>query len=1356
MDPKSLSKPAACVDEALHFFVASNTSWETASNYFVGSKSPRSTHRNEISDPGVRLHSVQPLPNSLTSLCSNVQYKSFMGLFPEINRAWLTVDSNLFLWAYSPFGSPSSASYDFYVYEGFSQVIVSVALITPKPGVFVESVPYLIAIATPVEVTLLGVTFSSTGQLSLIPTHITIPTDNVLMLKILSAPDGRIFMAGADGHLHEFIYANRGHSALFDLISPRPMKRARKVAHSSSSLAAYLIPASIKSWISSQSELVDLAVQGNALFTLSQTAILSVYDISNDRVQFIATSNIVSDAKHHFSFSIPPSEREFVSIHPVHAHASSSVQLIIVTSLAERLYYTTQSPGNTPFRSTDRPLALLCTGFRPGPQLDMSQSLPRPCVHLAWSHGGATVFSDLKDNQSDNLICVFPEANATPLSSTRSDAPQHSSHSSEIVLSISLDSFDEDADHFGPITNQQSHFGNDSTSSRVPNRTFAIAAVDEQSVRRYYRSSVIQPPIFFWVLSSTAVHLFERVSPLDELQDLLASSRDGTNHVQSFFDRYGAADACAMCLEIAVSNPSLTFAAAHAYYAYGLTSGLNQGLKFSQSWSRRRNGGDTDDGIQSAEGGGFDVGRAALRSSAFSRCSGAHDGLVVFLTGALQQIWNCFLTTGKDATQILDLFTSKENLGKVREELLKIITFLERFPPEAPPTGNDVSEGQGTGSGLTTRSNGELGVIDGSTSAREKSDRFGENQGDLRVSSDTRQREHSSINAMKSLAVRTCEALALLLIVSDHQLHRLAAAMPVEYRQKLINTRFCGLVAYADGAVVASSLIESIFSSYPDGGAAMASVGRVLQERCPSYFGEHDVDLHRGLALVHQAARDIPAHADENQNGFINSDSEVGNNFWSQALHKAEEGVSILKTVPDRIFDVEAVFKDLKTLECLPLLVDLGLCIGARAEESGQSERAQGVYSGVIASLTPLFSGEVDNARDGMRNASVHAAFGSKSESFLTQLYEFLQKSRAGEEALMSHRSESVEKYLINKGCWTVLWKYYARHEQYYKAGSVLLKLAESEECSLSERMEFLSNALLNAKSASSKGMDRAAELLAEVGDFLDVARVQLRIREGIARLLNEGASTGNTRSEGSGDQDNVQEALKSLDEKLLDLSTLFNQYARRFNLLEGCLECLRCGSYRDDVYVRQVWAEILERELDSSDGSATVLRDRLVEVGREFYPSDVAFPTVFVLDVFQKYVYEHSECVGTDWAIDVLERIGVSVCEIVDGYRGLIESGVGHSGNGLAGRDRQEVRWSDDKAQVHLIEATAVAIMRWLEKEKSELTAVGRMNGLECEGVMRVVQAAKSRLRGIGRGNCTEVWQKIEQLERRVGESQM
>ncbi len=100
-----------------------------------------------------------------TALLIDVQYKCFVGLLPEvrcavmrsklrtrfdfvfsraqIRRAWITFDNRLFLWKYDD-------DKDFNVWDGLDQIIVSVGLVIPKPGVFVETIRYLLVVTTPV------------------------------------------------------------------------------------------------------------------------------------------------------------------------------------------------------------------------------------------------------------------------------------------------------------------------------------------------------------------------------------------------------------------------------------------------------------------------------------------------------------------------------------------------------------------------------------------------------------------------------------------------------------------------------------------------------------------------------------------------------------------------------------------------------------------------------------------------------------------------------------------------------------------------------------------------------------------------------------------------------------------------------------------------------------------------------------------------------------------------------------------------------------------------------------------------------------------------------------------------------
>ncbi|KAJ3105701.1 hypothetical protein HDU97_007678 [Phlyctochytrium planicorne] len=148
-----------------------------------------------------REHSI-PLPDVLYEQYDLLQCRSFLGLFPEIQRAWITIDHRLFLWNYD-------ARDDFQVFDDQDQVIVSVGLVKPKQGVFLDQINYLLVIATPVEIILVAIaatTTNGTTSLKLYRTDMSISSDNVSMFSIIGSKDGRIFMCGSNGRLYELQY----------------------------------------------------------------------------------------------------------------------------------------------------------------------------------------------------------------------------------------------------------------------------------------------------------------------------------------------------------------------------------------------------------------------------------------------------------------------------------------------------------------------------------------------------------------------------------------------------------------------------------------------------------------------------------------------------------------------------------------------------------------------------------------------------------------------------------------------------------------------------------------------------------------------------------------------------------------------------------------------------------------------------------------------------------------------------------------------------------------------------------------------------------------------------------------------
>lgn len=150
--------------------------------------------------------------------------------------------------------------------------IVSVALVKPKHDVFVESVQYLLAIATTVQVLLCAVVISPEGEISIgqsklctfcfltTSAHYNVSTDNVNMHKVLGTKNGRIFLCGSDGCLYEVDYS---------LQDGWFRNKIRKMNRTSSSMFSTFLPFL---QYQSQEGLVDAVIDEsrNILYTLTQ------------------------------------------------------------------------------------------------------------------------------------------------------------------------------------------------------------------------------------------------------------------------------------------------------------------------------------------------------------------------------------------------------------------------------------------------------------------------------------------------------------------------------------------------------------------------------------------------------------------------------------------------------------------------------------------------------------------------------------------------------------------------------------------------------------------------------------------------------------------------------------------------------------------------------------------------------------------------------------------------------------------------------------------------------------------------------------------------------------------------------
>ena len=81
-----------------------------------------------------------------------------MGLVPEIKRAWLTIDSTIYMWNFED-------GKDLAYFDGLSEVVLAAGVVLPKYGVFQEHIKFLLCLSTAVEIVILGVSFTGEREI---------------------------------------------------------------------------------------------------------------------------------------------------------------------------------------------------------------------------------------------------------------------------------------------------------------------------------------------------------------------------------------------------------------------------------------------------------------------------------------------------------------------------------------------------------------------------------------------------------------------------------------------------------------------------------------------------------------------------------------------------------------------------------------------------------------------------------------------------------------------------------------------------------------------------------------------------------------------------------------------------------------------------------------------------------------------------------------------------------------------------------------------------------------------------------------------------------------------------------------
>ncbi|ORZ09832.1 Nup133 N terminal like-domain-containing protein [Absidia repens] len=993
------------------------------------------------------------IPDTISEVFDeNESNTTFQGILPEIGRAWFTKDNVLYLWDYTE-------GTDVYKYDDQDQIISDVGLVRPKPGVFGDHIQYVLVVATPLEIILLGVGLQSSpsepsrNSMDLFATELCVSSDDIQMVSVQGTDNGRIFMCGMNGHLYEFIYNHP--KSWFSSCSLHCLTL--------SSASYYLLPKfSIFNSSSPGFKYIAIDDERNVLYAFSDKSMIEVFYLGPTKTEFTSiakNSDIANSARlmcRQNSTTFVASDFDIEYLHVISISESTKIHLVAVTRRGYRLYFTHQRDAlrntfaysSATSSSTIKmiPNALELVHVRLPPRMDqVNQSTqPYPEVNMSYYDYGVLLASQTYDEHYDTIYMSSGTVTNTiqPLTTTTTTTTGYTSQQQQ---------------------QQQQPFLETVSEVKTIGKVWAMAEADTINKRKYpvndIASQLMDPPRRFLVLSDRGLTFINKQRPVDTLYHLLLAINDNYENSQSdlqtFFDQYGRTQACAMCLSIICAS-----------YAYGFTEQEDIGKQAKQVFFQFG-------GHPSASGPaplvGNYLGRAVGQTDI--QYSSKHDGLVLYFARLVSDVWK---------TKVFKINTEKSQVdfpGRIQSSLFSVQSNLSRlkaFMDHNPELHNTAS--------IHDRKfqPNDHGVVQ------------------LLLA------EQQSVHELYDLLRQCIEAISFMDFVIDANIKDVLQCVPDAIRTEMMELSLESMLTSSHGVTLKRTMVVSAIYRYGSTHihAGYDVVTDFLQRKCPFFFGAGDMAFYKGmesLTCAHKADVDYERvmALEESLNYFTASADTIPDDEFVEiceeyryqsyylgvvklALERAkkldpqQQGLAYIENSGSFGTTAESAPSDDPRVQTYRL--DLK-CYNQILECLKQVRQLQQGLKVVVKGGRQIYVTDPDS----LAAAVLSTALASDDKLFHYTLYQWYLIESSNDSGVLTELLSMNPKYIVTfmKEYVDVfvgmdfLWQYYRRREQYYDAALYLEALAsEKPDISTNERMEYLGLAIVNARSRDPKHVD--------------------------------------------------------------------------------------------------------------------------------------------------------------------------------------------------------------------------------------------------------------------------------------------
>ncbi|KAI1775530.1 nucleoporin-domain-containing protein [Hypoxylon cercidicola] len=1273
------------------------------------------THADAAWAPFKKTH-MYPIPQNILEQFNRAEVSTVMGLFAELNHAYVTIDNSLYLWDYT---HPRP---ELIGYEDSQHNITAVKLVSPKPNVFNSVITQILVVATVSEITLLGVATKDapggTKTIELYGTKMTLHLKGTEARVIAGSADGRIFFAGhSDSDIYELKYQQE--DKWFT-------SRTEKINHTYRPWSAAVPKPSQILWGKGADEhILDLVVDDsrNLVYSLSNKSTVRTYHMEapNKLTKVIEKTkdDFLRDIAHTLSVGSPLlNERiSIVSISPISADEDFKVHLMALTNTGCRLFMSATSAASYMLNSpTQAPqsMQLQCIKFPPSekqrPRTDrfgvpsdtvdiQSKSLETSRLGIRFAPGYFLDFVTNPQNPTaDGLFVSAPDSGRISYG-RQTQSLRYYEHAAWIDLGIN-----SKAEDVGLITKpfaateQPQGFGNE----------LAVQFDDPKGCE-------------FAILTNKGIHVVRRKRLVDIFSSAIrnvAGDEGVKAEVSKFRSAYGHIETITAALAVACRQGD------------NGRPGISRGAIDQATQDRAKQvyinfGGNPRLPEQDGQPATVEMVQPSTR----------HAALTLYLSRLVRSLWKSpVIKSGADANGVLTINSAIpiDKLKEVQGSVESLRGFLDANRPFI----------QG---------------LSGPADLR----RAGSKQEELGF-----QGEHQAMHALETLMMGVTEGISFVTTLFDERVTDIFTRLDDVARQQLRDLTYEQLFSQDGGKELAKVLVKAIVNRNIENGSNVETVADALRRKCGSFCSPDDVVIFKAQEQLKRASE--PSLNPNTSRTLLHESlrlfQRVAKSLTQTNLESAIQQYVALRYYAGAIQLCLVVASERDRGNAAFSWVSDGKPVGdPRAKSFDDRKVCYGLIHRVLLDLDAASSREPEMV-DGKptliatkRAEAYDVVSSSSDEVFHFDLYEwYIQQGWT--DRLLSIDSPHVTTFLRRLASKDVehadlLCRFYTMRSQYFAAAKVQADLAQSDfPISIKDRLTLLSKAKTNA-SVMTTGVSRQEQQLLnhDVTELLEVAHIQDDLLE---RL----------KADSRIPPERLPEINTALDGQIQPLSELFNGYADQAGYYDLCLLIYHVADFRNTTTIAQTWSSLIQQTHenvaeqwsayeagrrgraaqtgDTPPQPYEVLVTQLQDICHRSSNDSFIFPVPTLLPEVCRYAFENAQDgrirADVHWPIAVFLSLGVNYDLVVRVLESMFEA--------------QEVPFRN-AGRARMVEWITHAVSQWIRDLSRNGRPEARLDPwvselmAECDGWV----SANVRINNEGGADIRDIARAVKEVRRAV-----